>query len=126
MSRRRKPEPDGRILIKVGCTGRGSHKRLIFDTVSVDADDTRFIVGHNQVSKGEPQEANVPRQDDHQSRLERILIAPPVEFHNHRYQCPLCGLDFPMDAATAGEKFFGPAAVAGVSFLDLSVLRAIL
>lgn len=127
VSRRRKPSTDGRILIKIGCTGQRSHQRLVFDTVAVDADleAGRFSVHHNAVSRGDRVEANVPDPGD-LGRVERIASEPDVEFHNHRYVCPICKLDFPMDAATAGEKIFGPIAAAGVSFLDLSDLRSIL
>lgn len=128
MSRRR--EPNGLVLVKIGCTGRRSHKKLVFDTVSVSADGDRIAVIHDALDRGKSNEANVPNQDD-LGMVERWLTAPPVEFMNRVYKCPIClapsgqPLTLPMRSDKDGE-IFGKLAAAGVSFLDISQFTAIL
>lgn len=127
MSRRRKPTD--LLLVKIGCTGRSSHKRLVFDTVSVSADGDRIAVTHNAAGKGEVVKTQVPNQDD-LGLMERWAATPKVEYATRVYRCPICispsghPLTVPMRANKDGE-IFGPLAANGVSFLDLSIYSAI-
>ena len=126
MSRRRKPTAF--LFVKIGCTGRSSHKRLIFDTVSVSADGDRIAVTHNAAGRGEVVKAQVPNQDD-LGMIERWTATPKVEYVTRVYKCPICispsghPLTVPMRANRDGE-IFGPLAANGVSFLDLSIFAA--
>lgn len=132
MSRRRKPT--ALVLVKVGCAGRGTHKRLVFDTVALsaaeDAEGNPYVaVKHNAGRFHDLNDTNVPDEDRPSEWLVEsaggvAVRTPRVWFANNRYRCPLCKLDFPIRAEREGE-IFGKAYAAGVSFLDLSSLSAI-
>ena len=136
MSRRRRGEkkPDPNLIweIKVGCTGRETHKKLIFDTVWVWDDSGQLIIGHGKSRRGPHVEASVPDPIGAPAEILAAIMRgeieeypePPVDYYNHPYRCPLCGLDYPIRAKRDSE-IFGPLRDARVPFLDLSALRRV-
>ena len=115
MSRRRNPADREEGLIRIGCTGEGSHPRRVFDTVRVSFVEDLVIVNHNQ-GRGKLQEPATaePGTADYLDRLETGR-----DYLTWQYRCPDCGVTLPIRADREGD-FFRPFAEQKFEFIDVS------
>jgi len=125
----RRSNPTAQLLVKVGCTGRGQHKRLVFDTVelsmSVDTLGVPYVaVRHNAGKFKHSNETQVPSSDD-STLFQRSLVDPNAEFANIVYLCPLCKRNFEIRVENEAQVFGKALDLDRVSFLDLSEPPAI-